>query len=283
MLQATQSITNPPEQVVHLRIASSELPTQTIDASSEGTAWITEGRLHIVGENLQGIDVSTWKDLRSVSLGETHVVAVDMQNRAWAAGENRMGQCAVNGLENVNALTVGMECTVALMQDGTVRSFGSIPEDWALRIFEEENVVQVDMSDTHLILLHEDGTALVCGEAVSVEAWHNLKMVAAGNNYVIGLTDDGRLLLSGTAAELFQEALQWTDIVQICAGSSHIAAIRSDGSTVAIGRNSSGQCDVSDWKEISCISAGYDHTVAMDMYGQAMAVGYQNNGQCDVY
>ena len=68
-----------------------------------------------------------------------------------------------------------------------------------------------------------------------------------------------------------------SDIISISAGQNHVVGLKSNGRVVAAGGNEYGQCNVNDWKDIVCISAGTYHTVGLKSDGTVVMVGYEYN------
>jgi len=82
--------------------------------------------------------------------------------------------------------------------------------------------------------------------------------------------------------EKASENIKKNKIVMVAAGDNHIVALKEDGTVVAVGSNSSGQCNVNDWRDIVAISVGLDHTVGLKSDGTVVATGMNEGGQCVV-
>ena len=100
------------------------------------------GNSHIVGlrsdgtvvatgsDNNEGqCDVSSWKDIVSVSAGNQHTVGVKKDGTVVAAGHNDYGQCEVSGWTDIVAVVAGPYYTVGVKTDGTVVAVGSDKDD----------------------------------------------------------------------------------------------------------------------------------------------------------
>src|SRR3989338_1962037 len=60
---------------------------------------------------------------------------------------------------------------------------------------------------------------------------------------------------------------------QVAAGDDYILGLKNDGTVVAIGNNDFGQCDVSDWSDIVEVAAWNNFTVGLKSDGTVVAVG----------
>ena len=73
--------------------------------------------------------------------------------------------------------------------------------------------------------------------------------------YIVGLTEDGKVLFSGNNQAIKKAVAKWDDIVDICAEDDFLIGLKKDGTVVAAGENKYGQCNVSGWKDIAKIES----------------------------
>lgn len=256
-------------------------------ASVDHSAWIMNGKLYIAGEPYDGQDtIKTWDHLVQVAISDDHIIALDHNGVAHAAGSNASLQCEINGLENVRYIEAGMNCSVGVMDDGTIQIFGIMDESWREELLREKSVQTVSMGDNHIAVMHDNGTVTAYGNNESgecnVEEWKNIRQIAVGYAFTVGLTEKGRVLFTGDDSYNPNISAAWENISRIEAGSSHTVGIDKNGNVFSAGLNTQGQCNVSTWKKITSIAAGYDHTIGLNENGEAFAVGFNGNGQCDV-
>jgi len=113
-----------------------------------------------------------------------------------------------------------------------------------------------------IVGLNQDGTVNVAiGSQYAVDVsyatgWTNVKELSADSGYIIGLTADGKAIVSDGLAEIRPEISTWSDLVQVSAGSGYMAGLRSDG-TVVLAKylNVNTECDVSDWKDMIAVGS----------------------------
>lgn len=104
---------------------------------------------------------------------------------------------------------------------------------------------------------------------IDVSEWENIVIIDVGYHvtldgtleYIVGVTEDGRVLFSGNNENIKATVAKWDNIVDICAENEFLIALKNDGTVVAAGDNHYGQCDVSDWKDIVKIES--DDTFSM--------------------
>ncbi|RJP92484.1 MAG: hypothetical protein C4518_06900 [Desulfobacteraceae bacterium] len=93
--------------------------------------------------------------------------------------------------------------------------------------------------------------------------WSNVRQVAAGWGFTVGLNNDGTVVATGSNTEGQCDVTEWSEIHQIATGMHHTVGLRSNGTVVARGKNTKNQCDVTAWTEIRQIAAGNEHTVGL--------------------
>ena len=112
-------------------------------------------------------------------------------------------------------------------------------------------------------------------------------LIAAGQNFSVGVKDDGTVVAEGDNDRGKCDVHNWKDIVAVAAGDYHTVGLKADGTVVAVGYNfygmCDGRCDVHNWKDIVAVAAGEYHTVGLRADGTVVAVGDKDKGQCDVH
>lgn len=157
----------------------------------------TTGDIHITGRYAEEIleeienDKEDWKNLVAVSAGGGrtrtageygHVVALKSDHTVVAAGDNRKGQCNVNGEDwnDIIAISAGAYHTVGLKADGTVVTTQTAPE-----------IVQ------------------------EIEKWNETKdivAISAGYGFTLGLKANGEVVGSGFFYDNIRDTDDWENI-----------------------------------------------------------------------
>ncbi len=70
--------------------------------------------------------ITTWDNLKDISLGESHVVGLKNDGTVIAAGSNHVGQCDVEEWTDVIFLTTGENCTLGITASGNLLMAGSL-------------------------------------------------------------------------------------------------------------------------------------------------------------
>ena len=236
----------------------------------------SDGTALAAGDNGYGqCDVSGWTNLRQIAAGAYHTVGLREDGTVVAVGRNDEGQCDVSGWTDVVMIAASAYDTLGLKSDGTVVAAGAhsrLTQGWhgvtwitggsysAGCLYD-----QGSMTTTHAAARMGLGVSLydlsVCGPVsagilfdgtltctVNAPAWSDLIAVSAGEDGLLGLTSDGRVLTyafrTGEEGTLPVDAAA----VEIAQSGAHSLALTEDGRVLSFGDNESGQGNTGDWR-----------------------------------
>jgi hypothetical protein len=111
-----------------------------------------------------------------------------------------------------------------------------------------------------------------------VSGWDHIKWVCAGDDFVMGVREDGTVVMTDPPAEraaavAFASVASWTDIEQLSCGGLSVLGLKSDGTVICSDLTNPdfdwGQTDVGDWTDIVQIQAT-----------QYISLGLKSDGTC---
>ena len=251
----------------------------SVGLKSDGTAVAT-------GYNDYGqCDVSSWKDIVSVSAGSNYTVGLKEDGTVVSVGNNVLGQFDVSRWKDIVAISAGKYHTVGLKADGTVVATG-----WnrygQCDVSNWTGIVAISAGGCHTVGLKADGTAVSVGynegDLCDVSGWKDIVAVSSGHYHTVGLKTDGTVVATGWNDFGQCNVSSWKDIIAISAGYYHTVGLKSDGTVVAVGDNEYSQCDVSSWKGTLALSAGSANTLGLKSDSSVVAAGSNSCGQCNV-
>lgn len=163
------------------------------------------------------------EDFGSVSMiaaGKDHVVAL-LQDGTVACNGNEQA-CKVEEWKDIDKVYAGKDATFGLGKAGTLFVAGSATylED----MDEEVNVAKVVANDTSAAVLYRDGSVKVFGAHYDTENWLGMTSVALGDDFVVGLKNDGSLAFDGNT-ELKEAADSFTNVTNIAAYKDYYIAV----------------------------------------------------------
>ena len=231
-----------------------------------------------------------FSDVKEVSAGRAHTVAIKTDGTLWAWGRNNHGQLGDGTItdsyipvqektkaNNWVAVSAGWDHTVAIKNDRSLWAWG-------------ENV------DGQLGLGHS-GDGEHNEEPAKIGNDTNWVAVSAGREHTAAIKNDGSLWVWGLGYDNFPvrvgDANDWKSV---SAGIEHTAAIKNDGSLWAWGENDCGQLgdgttnyriipvqvkmDASKFfVDVKAVSAGRGYTTAIKNDGTLWTWGDNCNGQ----
>lgn len=271
-----------------------------------------DGVLHSWGQNSNGelgiggtSDFELRRELNitgvmSVAAGDTHSIALTSTGDVYSWGGNQFGQLGVEAynlvpsfretspvrlsIEDAVYVDAGSEFSLALMRDGTLKSWG------------RNQLGQLGLG-------HFDGV----NQPTDLNITH-VKGVAAGARHVVALRTDGSVWCwgdnqYGQLANTTQDNISTiphrvvigderfdNNIKAIAAGSRHTVVLTADGNVWTWGDNSSGQLGIYPSNntqqptkvfisDVKAIAAGALHTLALKSDGTLWAWGNNSYGQ----
>ncbi len=190
--------------------------------------------------------------------------------------------------EPVRALAAGSRFSLALMEDGTVRSFGSN----ASAAMPSQIRGQLGSGSTALFsVVPQPVTGIVDAVAVSGGWEHGVALLADGTVRSWGANDNNELGNgSGADSSVPVVVPGVSDVVAVSAG-EHTLALRADGRVYAWGRNHQGQLGLGDLvsrtapelvpgiEDAVAVSAGRWHSLVLLSDGTVRAFGSNNSGR----
>jgi len=174
------------------------------------------------------------RNYKQFSAGKLHWAGVTGADAAAISGNNDYGQCSANGTKDVEFVLAAPRCTYLVMKDGTVTVSGA------------------------------------CSARQIVSGWKDIRcLCSVGNNAVIGLTRQGRLL--STDEKLNEQISGWDNIVDVAAA-GYVLALRADG-TVSCAGNDEIARQVRSWPEVTAIAADSQYAVGLTPEGKVLLAG----------
>ncbi len=184
------------------------------------------------------------EDIIAVAAHGSHSLALDEAGTIWSWGDNRGGQLGDGiimvktplplpeigvGTEKPVAISAGRLHVLALLQDGTVWTWGG------RSLFQEEEIVGSGISPVKVAGLYDV-------KDISAGSMHNLVVKKDGTLWAWGWNGFGQLG-DGTTEEraIPIPVIGFEQVESFSAGASFSIALRGDGSLWAWGRNTFGQ------------------------------------------
>ena len=251
--------------------------------SSSGVTWVTNELsdlqrggtylYRLVSSNSSGIQRGALK--RFTTGGR-----VKAWGRAPAPG-------APDDLNTVVSADTGMDCSIALLNDGTVRCWGTdslltqVPKGLS-------NVVSACAGWKYNFVLKGDGSMVSwgynMGQSNIPPGLSNVIAITVGGSHSAALSANGQVFVWGDggfgSSSIKTVPLEAYNIVSIATSGDHMVALRNTGEVFAWGANLHGELQVPSTVTNSvAISAPVWNCVAMDSNGSPMIWGWNITGQ----
>ena len=252
----------------------------------------TDGTVIYAGDShYEGIEkIYSWENVESLSLGETHMVAVTKNSTMYAVGENLSGECNIEDWYDIIQVATAYH-TVGLTKSGEVWATGE-NNFGECNVQSWQNVVQVAVGDFFTLGLTSNGKVLStglnsCGQC-NVSEWANIKKVFAKGNVSVGLRYDGRVVIAGKNSYYYGDIKNWERIVDIVMSNNRIVGIEQDGTIRATGKPFRNFVN-GDWENVKSVAINGNNIVALKedgklisnilLFGQCISDDFNNIAQ----
>ena len=207
-----------------------DLPNGDIAKVDEGNSFSVfldeRGKLSTRGLTKNIADeVESWNNIISFAVGNNHIIAVDNRGRTYCAGDNSFDQCRLNDFNNIKKVFASPNGSVGISKDDRLISTGEV--FGASIIKNIEGIVDIDFSNDNTVVLKDDKTVSYYAKNksfVEVDSWRDIIGVACGDNFIAGLNEDGKVLISTEDQLIKREINLWQNIKSIAAGNDYIVA-----------------------------------------------------------
>ncbi len=192
--------------------------------------------------------------------GLTYGVYLTSEGQLKGIGDRQWLPADDSAKQRYQWVSSGLYHTVAVTSDGSLTTFGKVPED------REAAVLMQEAKDKR-----PDGAKEVSFRSVSCGVSHTSAVTADGLVYAVGKNEYGQCHTNA-----------WRNVTVTVCGAGHTVALTRDGRALATGDHTYGQCRVDDWSQLVMVACGENHTVGLRANGRVVAVGDNRLGQCDV-
>ncbi len=271
---------------------------QAIVLGADGTVWTWGHRIGMSGVyDSIPYQVPGLSNVTQVAMGFSHAAVLRADSTVWVWGSGLFGQLGngqigpgtigsvpaqVPGLSGVTAIATGGYHTLALMADGSIRSWGLNANGQLGDLTTDNRATPVNVvgpaassvvaGNNHSLMLRSDGSIWAwgsngqgqLGDGTIVDKWEpaptlansNFISVKAGVLHSLALKSDGTAwawgynlygrLGDGSQTDRWSpvQITALSDVVEICGGAGHSLARTGDGGVWAWGNNEWGQLSI---------------------------------------
>jgi len=217
---------------------------------------------------ITAVDAGSVANIKKISAGSAHSIALKEDGTVWAWGDNSMGQLGIGTLKQqtspiqvqvkdstgsgfltgITAISAGRDFTLALKDDGTVWAWG-INSQGELGIGNtNQSPLPVQVKDSAGSGFLTGVTGVSAGNGLYTAPGHSLAVKADGTVWGWGYNPYGQLGDGTKTSQNKPVQVQdptgsgfLTGVTGVSAGNTHSLAVKGDGTVWAWGRNSSGQ------------------------------------------
>lgn len=208
----------------------SNLPSHSAIKVTEGEGFTVilnkDGSLSQSGLNLNyAEEIAKWKDIVDIAAGYNHIVGVDKNGKTYCTGGNTYNQCVLSDFDGVSNVYATPHGTIGIAENGKTYFAGDFIGTSLIR--NNTNIKDLDSNINNLIILKNDGTCEYSASYdksayIKIAKWKNIVQVACGNDFFLGLKEDGTVNIAIDNYEIEEEVSKWKNIIAIGAGDDYL-------------------------------------------------------------
>ena len=235
-------------------------------------------------------------DLKYISSGDDHVVAIDTANKLYVWGNDRRGQgnftsdmigAQKSGRNwDIIQLEAANQCSGALDRDGYLYLWGNTSNmDLKIRKQYQGHIAKFSFTANEYIALLDDGNVAYTGFKGKGSPFSEIPEpllqgktvdIATTSKTMAGLTEDGKVYIWGKVDRHEGEVPEFeSKVVELYGGRFHYSALLENGSVVSWGENNFGQTKVpsSAASNVEQLYVGYFQNYAIKEDGSEVTWG----------
>lgn len=241
--------------------------------------------------------VSDWRSIKAIRVGKYHTIGLTEEGTVLFCGQDSTLKSEITAWTGIRYMEATNEYAVGIGYDGSVHVAGIPPFPREFLQCGWENPTALAVASTHTSALYTNGrvrtTAVVPsssrpgdGEMELTYGWRNIRAIAAGEGFTVGLCYGGRVLSVTSPGMGVCDTSEWRDIVSVGCGRHYAAGLTADGRVVIAcvhaERAFGGEPlpDTSLWTDVLTVSCGPYHMVALTRNGQVLSCGLDTDRQC---
>jgi len=228
-----------------------------------------------------GGQTEVFENVLDVSIGDTHRVIVLKNGTLRAYGENRYGQCSVDGVTDAVSACAGDTQTYIIQKNGRLASAGDIDINILEKLKKAENIVSASAGLYNCALLDNKGDVTFIGNYNASSALrngelkgHGIKTVRACNDAVVCIDGSGNVYYFGTP-DGRAEAGSWKNIIDIAVDSHCAVGLMKDGKLKIAYKNKNKQrfSEIEEIEEASALASGRSCIAVISSKGDLVTAG----------
>ncbi len=185
----------------------------------------------------------------------------------WGSAAIDLATIPAAAQSGVTAIAAGYSHALALKSDGTLVTWGNVPDPLRPSALVNHDVAAIAAGYDFSAALKHDGSVFTWGSAapeIPLEARSGVTAIAAGRTHLLALKSDGSVISCGYFGVPTPESVS-SGVTAIAAGRDFSLALKSDGSVIAWGTSSNGlnTPPASIGTRAVAIAAGHDHALVL--------------------
>ena len=225
-----------------------------------------------------------------IGLMATTIAVLSGDGKVQWTGKDDFGH--MSGIDESSAIrqiALGGGYSLCLLENGEIIYHGNKESEFqSFEQFEEITMIgstryagfALNNTGTVNCLFNRNGSTT----AFNLKSWNNIKSISTGDNFIVGLRNDGTIV-SSHPQDPRCKVSKWENIIQVAAGHHFTIGLKNDGTVVGTGEywgwGTDGEevpeadYDLSGWKDIVQVAAGDNFFAGLKSDGTICIDGWE--------
>lgn len=193
----------------------------------------------VAGANMVEYDVRDWSGIVQVAACMEGVLGLTENGIVRFAGPEKDCRIECKNWTNIQRIIGAAGIIVAQQMDGRLVAVTCQEDKGYISTHSNSRIVSATAVCDRMLYVFENGRVEDMKGSSGIEkvatTWVDMKQVAVGSGFAIGLKQDGSVTPEQAPEGVSFDVSKWENVVAICAGKSHALGLCADGSVVTEG------------------------------------------------
>lgn len=239
-----------------------------------------DGKVVITGSNSYRFEeIKKWQNVKDIKIVNDRIIGIMEDGTVTYKGKPYRG-ILEKKWSRINDLVANSTCVVGLRDDGSIICNNILFGLYIPGIENMPLDIKLDNKIGKMVVLNKDKTIEIFNKNNEVlynwdcSRFNDISSISLSDTHLVGIKSDGTAVLTGTDVKMAFDVEAWKNLIKVELGNGFAIGLKIDGKVMAAGDNYFGQCDVAGWKDVVDIKVSGFRTIGLKADGSVLFTGF---------